>query len=82
LYPTLQLPTVYTMESADVQQPPAQEAASALPDYLTNPDAVLGDKYAQWRYGRAPDYSKTRKVYADSKYNHTTSSPDVRRRAM
>ncbi|KAF1834574.1 hypothetical protein BDW02DRAFT_329434 [Decorospora gaudefroyi] len=55
------------MASADVQQPPAQEAAPALPDYLTNPDAVLGDKDAKWRYGRAPDYSKTRKVYAETK---------------
>jgi hypothetical protein len=54
------------MASADVQQPPA-ETAPALSDYLTNPDAVLGDKDAKWRYGRAPDYSKTRKVYADSK---------------
>jgi hypothetical protein len=70
------------MASTDVQQPSAQEVAPALPDYLTNPDAVLGDKDAQWRYGRAPDYSKTRKVYADSKYNHTTSSPCVGRRAM
>lgn len=54
------------MASADVQQPPAQEAAPALPDYLTNPDAVLGDKDAKWRYGRAPDYSKTRRIFAES----------------
>ena len=55
------------MASADVQQAPAQDAAAALPDYLTNPDAVLGDKDARWRYGRAPDYSKTRKVFSESK---------------
>ena len=54
------------MAAADVQQPPTQEAAPALPDYLTNPDATLGDKDAQWRYGRAPDYSKTRKVFEES----------------
>jgi hypothetical protein len=54
------------MATADVQQP--QEPAAALPDYLTNPNAVLGDKDAKWRYGRAPDYSKTRKVFAESKY--------------
>jgi hypothetical protein len=53
------------MATAEVQQP--QEAAAALPDYLTNPDAVLGDNDAKWRYGRAPDYSKTRKVFAESK---------------
>lgn len=55
------------MASADVQQPPAEPAA-ALPDYLTNPDAVLGDSEAKWRYGRAPDYSKTRKMFAESEY--------------
>jgi hypothetical protein len=54
------------MAAADVQMPPAQEAAPALPDYLTNPDATLGDKDAKWRYGRAPDYSKTRKMFAES----------------
>lgn len=55
------------MAAADVQHPPVLEPAPALPDYLTNPDAVLGDKDAKWRYGRAPDYSKTRKVFAESK---------------
>ncbi|CAE7024387.1 hypothetical protein CFE70_003454 [Pyrenophora teres f. teres 0-1] len=55
------------MASADVQQAPAQDAAAALPDYLSNPDAVLGDKDARWRYGRAPDYSKTRKVFSETK---------------
>ena len=42
-------------------------AATALPDYLTNPDAVLGDA-AHWRYGRAPDYSNTRAVYEKSTF--------------
>ncbi|KAF1916762.1 hypothetical protein BDU57DRAFT_517046 [Ampelomyces quisqualis] len=55
------------MAAADVQQPPAEAAAPALPDYLTSPDATLGDKEAQWRYGRAPDYSKTRKMFAETK---------------
>jgi hypothetical protein len=54
------------MAAADVQPPPAEAAPPALPDYLTNPDAVLGDKDAKWRYGRAPDYSKTRKMFAES----------------
>ncbi|KAF2747844.1 hypothetical protein M011DRAFT_494195 [Sporormia fimetaria CBS 119925] len=48
-------------------QPPAEPAPAALPDYLTDPDAVLKDAQAKWRYGRAPDYSKTRQVFADSK---------------
>lgn len=38
-----------------------------LPDYLVDPDAVLKDQNVKWRYGRAPDYSKTRKVFAESK---------------
>lgn len=42
--------------------------AAALPDYVTDPDAVLKDSHAKWRYGRAPDYSKTRKVFAESKW--------------
>jgi len=58
------------MAAADVQHAPveasAPEATPALPDYVLNPNAVLGDKQAQWRYGRAPDYSKTRKVWEES----------------
>jgi hypothetical protein len=55
------------MTTADVQQMPAQETApSALPDYLTDPDAVLKDTEVNWRYGRAPDYSKTRAVFSES----------------
>lgn len=61
------------MASVDVQHPPAQEVVPALPDYLTSPNAVLGDKDAEWRYGRAPDYSKTRKVYAESKFSNLTT---------
>lgn len=38
----------------------------ATPDYLADPNAVMGDT-ANWRYGRAPDYSKTRQVWKDSK---------------
>lgn len=55
------------MAAADVQQMPVQEPAPpALPDYLTDPDAVLKDTEVKWRYGRAPDYSKTRKVFSES----------------
>jgi len=49
------------MVAADTQAPPA------LPDYVTDSDAVLKDTNVNWRYGRAPDYSKTRKVFAESK---------------
>lgn len=55
------------MAAADVQQPvPAAEPST--PDYLLSPDAVLGDSSASWRYGRAPDYSKTRAVWEQSEY--------------
>ena len=63
------------MTTADVQQMPAQETApSALPDYLTDPDAVLKDTEVNWRYGRAPDYSKTRAVFSESGVARETPS--------
>ncbi|KAF1358958.1 hypothetical protein EJ07DRAFT_179103 [Lizonia empirigonia] len=56
------------MAAADVQPMFTQEPApAALPDYLTDPDAVLKVKEVKWRYGRAPDYSKTRKVFSETK---------------
>lgn len=55
----------YTMASVETSAPPA-EATPALPDYLIDPNAVLKDAEAEWRYGRAPDYSKTRAVYQES----------------
>ncbi|KAF3008962.1 hypothetical protein E8E13_011451 [Curvularia kusanoi] len=56
------------MAAVDVQEMPIQEPAPpALPDYLTDPDAVLKDTEVNWRYGRAPDYSKTRKVFSETK---------------
>lgn len=43
------------------------QATSGLPDWVTDPNAVLGDN-ATWRYGRAPDYSQTRKMFEESEY--------------
>lgn len=55
------------MAAADVQRIPSEEPSPpSLPDYLTDPDAVLKDTEVNWRYGRAPDYSKTRKVFLES----------------
>lgn len=45
----------------------ASELAPVIPDYLASPNAVLGDEGVQWRYGKPPDYSKTRKVWEDTK---------------
>ena len=36
-----------------------------LPDYVLDPNAVLKDTSA-WRYGKAPDYTKTRAFYEQS----------------
>ncbi|KAF4816449.1 Pathogen-related protein [Colletotrichum tropicale] len=54
----------------------AEAAASpALPDYVTSPNAVFGDEGVQWRYGRAPDYTKTRRVWREGKkMNHAAGS--------
>lgn len=62
--------------SADHSQPSPAEPA-ALPDYLTDADAVLKDQGVKWRYGRPPDYSKTRKVYADSECHPVFRNPGL-----
>ncbi|KAL2816647.1 hypothetical protein BDW59DRAFT_136676 [Aspergillus cavernicola] len=43
-----------------------------LPDYVLDPNAVLGDTDAAWRYGRPPSYTKTREYYEKTK---TTTHP-------
>ncbi|CZT00372.1 uncharacterized protein RAG0_08420 [Rhynchosporium agropyri] len=61
------------MAAADVEIPPRENPG--LPDYLLDPDATLKDSTSKWRYGRAPDYSNTRKVYEQSKtQSHTAAS--------
>ena len=45
---------------------PAPVEAPGLPDYVLNPNATLSDASANWRHGRAPDYTQTRKVYEES----------------
>ncbi|KAF2116869.1 hypothetical protein BDV96DRAFT_464445, partial [Lophiotrema nucula] len=54
------------------------EPAPGLPDYVLDSDAVLKDT-ANWRYGRAPDYSKTRKMFHETKrMSHEAGSlPDL-----
>lgn len=41
-------------------------ASPALPDYVLDADAVLKDANVSWRHGRAPDYTRTRQIWADS----------------
>lgn len=37
--------------------------AADLPDFMTNPNAVLNDTEHEWRYGRVPDYKKVNEAY-------------------
>ncbi|KAI0867946.1 hypothetical protein GGS24DRAFT_483812 [Hypoxylon argillaceum] len=48
----------------------AEQQPVALPDYMTDPNAVLHDSDAEWRYKQPPDYTKTRKYYAETKSRH------------
>lgn len=43
----------------------AEQPAPGVPDYLASPNAVFGDEGVEWRYGKPPDYSKTRKVWEE-----------------
>ncbi|KAK3986437.1 hypothetical protein QBC44DRAFT_222982, partial [Cladorrhinum sp. PSN332] len=46
-----------------------------LPDYVLDPDAVLKDVNINWRYGNAPDYSRTREFFEQTKRTtHPASS--------
>ncbi|ORX47779.1 hypothetical protein DM01DRAFT_1310219 [Hesseltinella vesiculosa] len=46
-----------------------------LPDFMTNPNAVLNDTEAEWRYGRVPDYKKVNELYEQEKtINHEEGS--------
>ena len=51
--------------AATVAEPVPTETPG-LPDYVLDPNATLSDVSANWRHGRAPDYSQTRKVYKES----------------
>ncbi|KAK5110878.1 hypothetical protein LTR85_000716 [Meristemomyces frigidus] len=67
------------MAAADVQSPPsapvANEPTPGVPDYLASPNAIFNDTGVKWRYGKAPDYSKTRKVWEEGKkMNHAAGS--------
>jgi hypothetical protein len=39
----------------------------SLPDFMTNPNAVLGDTEDEWRYGRIPDYNKVNAAFDKGK---------------
>ncbi|KAL4878479.1 hypothetical protein BJY04DRAFT_221200 [Aspergillus karnatakaensis] len=53
--------------------------SQGLPDYVFNPNAVLGDTDAIWRHGKPPSYTKTRDYYEKTKtMTHEASSlPDL-----
>ncbi|KAB8292160.1 hypothetical protein EYC80_007903 [Monilinia laxa] len=61
------------MTSAE-EEPPI-DASASLPDYLLDPNAVMKDVDAKWRYNQPPDYTNTRKVWAQTKsQNHAAAS--------
>ncbi|KAI8888795.1 hypothetical protein K501DRAFT_320716 [Backusella circina FSU 941] len=39
----------------------------SLPDFMTDPDAVLNDKDHEWRYNRLPDYTKVNAAFEKEK---------------
>jgi hypothetical protein len=41
--------------------------AADLPDFMTDPNAVLNDKDHEWRYNRVPDYKKVNAAYEEGK---------------
>ncbi|KAI1124020.1 hypothetical protein F5Y10DRAFT_269496 [Nemania abortiva] len=57
-----------SLEEPNPTVPEQQQAV--LPDYMTNPNAVLNDVDAEWRYKQPPDYGKTRKYYSETKTRH------------
>ncbi|KAL4863502.1 hypothetical protein BDV12DRAFT_177424, partial [Aspergillus spectabilis] len=49
--------------------------SQGLPDYVLDPNAVLGDTDAAWRHGKPPNYNKTRDYYEKTKtMTHTAAS--------
>lgn len=44
--------------------------AADLPDFMTDPNAVLNDKDHEWRYNRIPDYNKVNAAYELGIYIH------------
>jgi hypothetical protein len=57
----------------------AETEAPGLPDYVLDADAVLKDTNVNWRHGRAPDYSKTRKIWSESMHISPPPSPSSTR---
>lgn len=41
--------------------------AADLPDFMTDPNAVLKDTEHEWRYKRVPDYKKVNEAYEKGK---------------
>jgi hypothetical protein len=60
-------------DQPDVAAP--EPAPAPIPDYMTDPDAVSKDEGVEWRFGKAPNYSNTRKVWAQGKHKHLLFTP-------
>ncbi|KAJ7597759.1 hypothetical protein C8J56DRAFT_327948 [Mycena floridula] len=46
---------------------PPSDNSAGLPDYVVDPNAVLKDTSARWRFQKVPDYDKTRQMYQATK---------------
>lgn len=66
---------------SNAQEQPEVTETPQVPDYLASPNAVFSDEGVQWRYGRAPDYTKTRKVWAEGEQNFHLFATSADRRA-
>ena len=45
----------------------------SLPDFMTDPNAVLNDKDHEWRYNRIPDYNKVNATYEEGMVWHKSN---------
>lgn len=45
----------------------------AYPDYCLSPNAVFQDKGVVWRYGKPPDYLKTRNTWKEGERSSLSS---------
>lgn len=49
----------------------------SLPDFMTDPNAVLNDKNHEWRYNRVPDYKKVNETYDQGKEKNMNEASDA-----
>ena len=64
-----------TLSAMATSEEKPTETAPTVPDYMTDPDAVLRDENVTWRNKRAPDYTKVNAAFEQTKTtNHEQGS--------